>query len=86
MPLLNPLALHCDCGEIATHGHQRPATDDEAAAYLANMDTWRVSNGLGPLPDDAAIRTADHHVAVHTCCVHRPDDSARCDICPSEQP
>ena len=76
----------CECGQPATHGHQRPATPDEAAAYLANMDTFRVSQGLEPLPEHAAIRHADHHVAVNTCRAHRADTSAACPCCPEEAP
>lgn len=74
----------CDCGQPATHAHQRPATGDEAAAYLANMDTWRTSQGLPPMPEDAAIRHADHHVTVHTCCAHRAADHAACPACPDQ--
>lgn len=70
------------CGQAATHGHQRPATDAEATQYLANMDGWRANQGLDPMPDNAAIRHAEHTVAVHTCCTHRPDDHAPCDTCP----
>ena len=81
-----PSALTCrDCLQPATHMHQRAATPDEGAAYLAAMDEWRVSQGLGPLPDTAAIRSADHTVAVHTCCAHRdPNQSAACPACPDE--
>jgi len=76
-----PGATCGSCDLPATHTTQRAATDDEATAYLAHMDRWRTTQGLGPLPEHAAIRHADHTVTVHTCCTHRPDDHAPCDTC-----
>lgn len=65
--------LLCHCGDPATHQAHRDATDDETAANLAAMDSWRTAQGLDPLPADAAIRTATHSVPVFTCCPHTDD-------------
>lgn len=64
------------CDQPATHHWQRDATPDEAAQYHANVDTWRTSQGLGPMPDDAAIKTAPVQIPVFGCSQHSATDTA----------
>lgn len=70
------------CDQPATYHWQRDATDDEATQYHANVDAFRVSEGLGPMPADAAIRTAPVHIPMFGCCAHRPAEHTPCDDCP----
>lgn len=58
------------CPEPATSQWHREGTDEEAAAYHANVDAWRISEGLGPMPEDAAIKRVPVLVAVYGCDVH----------------
>lgn len=61
------------CDQPATHQWQREATADEAGQYHANMDAWRASEGLEPMPDTAAIRTAPVMLPVFGCDKHAAD-------------
>ena len=63
------------CDQPATQQWQRQASDDEAAQYHANMNTWRKTQGLPPMPDTAAIRQTPVLVAVFGCDDHGPDET-----------
>jgi len=81
-----PSATPCHaCDTPATHHWQREATDEESTDYHARVDAWRVSEGLGPIPDDAAIRTAPVMIPVFGCCEHRPAEHAACGDCPGQR-
>lgn len=68
-----PVAPTCHCGETATQQAHREATDEEAAAYHRGVDEWRTSQGLPPMPENAAVRQQPVMVPVFGCDEHGTD-------------
>lgn len=60
------------CDQPAVQQWERDATPDETSRYHANMDAWRTSQGLEPMPETAAIRNAPVQIAVYGCDEHGP--------------